>query len=78
MSLSFGKKNLHIGLATLLVHNSARTSMRYITVECECFSAKFVPNPALLPELVQHGTRMSAEAHCHALRAIPNYKMRGS
>ncbi len=52
--------------------------MRYITVECECFSAKFVPNHALLPELVQHGTRMSAEAHCHALRAIPNYKMRGS
>ncbi len=25
--------------------------MRYISVECEYFSAKFVPNPALLPEL---------------------------
>ncbi len=28
-----------------------RNSMRYISVECEYFSAKFVPNPALLPEL---------------------------
>ena len=25
--------------------------MRYISVECEYFSAKFMPNPALLPEL---------------------------
>jgi hypothetical protein len=25
--------------------------MRYISVECEYFSAKFVPNPALLPKL---------------------------
>ena len=25
--------------------------MRYISVECEYFSTKFVPNPALLPEL---------------------------
>jgi hypothetical protein len=25
--------------------------MRYISVESEYFSAKFVPNPALLPEL---------------------------
>ena len=25
--------------------------MRYISVECEYFSAKFVPNPALLTEL---------------------------
>jgi len=25
--------------------------MRYISVECEYFSAKFVPNPALLSEL---------------------------
>src|SRR2546426_4705915 len=33
-------------LATLQIHNSARTSMRYILVECQCFSAKFMPNPA--------------------------------
>jgi hypothetical protein len=32
--------------------------MLYISVKCEYFSAKFVPNPALLPELLQHGMKV--------------------
>jgi hypothetical protein len=42
--------------------------MRYITVECEYFSAKFVPNPAPLPELF-----LSEAMRIHTGIAFLNY-----
>jgi hypothetical protein len=45
--------------------------MRYISAECEYFSARFVPNPALLPEMLHQGVLPPSSSPSRTAGGIP-------